>query len=106
APDALSHIFELFAQAVPNRDRARGGLGIGLALVKTLVELHGGTVTADSPGPGRGSEFVVRLPTEGRLAHGVRPQQPTPEGWANPRPPSPVPPAERGPARDSRTEAA
>jgi PAS domain S-box-containing protein len=106
APEALSHIFELFAQAVPNRDRARGGLGIGLALVKTLVELHGGTVTADSPGPGRGSEFVVRLPTEGRLEHGVRPQHATSEGWANLRPTSPVAPAERGLVRDSRTEAA
>ena len=66
APEALSQIFELFAQASPARDRARVGLGIGLALVKSLVELHGGTVSADSPGPGRGCEFVVRLPAAGR----------------------------------------
>jgi signal transduction histidine kinase len=64
APEDLSAIFELFARADPARDCARGGLGIGLALVKDLVELHGGTVSADSPGPGRGSEFVVRLPIE------------------------------------------
>jgi signal transduction histidine kinase len=106
APEAFSHIFELFAQAVPARDRARGGLGIGLALVKTLVELHGGTVSADSPGPGRGSEFVVRLPTGERSQHGARPQRPTPEGWADPRPTPPLPPAERGLPRDRRTEAA
>jgi signal transduction histidine kinase len=62
AAESLPHIFDLFTQAVPARDRPRGGLGIGLALVKTLVELHGGTVSADSPGPGCGSEFIVRLP--------------------------------------------
>jgi PAS domain S-box-containing protein len=54
--------FELFTQAERTPDRTQGGLGIGLALVKSLVELHGGTVTAHSDGPGRGSKFVVRLP--------------------------------------------
>jgi PAS domain S-box-containing protein len=58
----LPHVFELFAQADRTLDRSQGGLGIGLTLVKTLVELHGGTVTAHSEGPGQGSEFVVRLP--------------------------------------------
>jgi PAS domain S-box-containing protein len=58
----LPYIFELFAQADRTLDRAQGGLGIGLTLVKTLVELHGGTVTAHSEGAGQGSEFVVRLP--------------------------------------------
>ncbi len=61
-PDMLTRIFELFTQVERNLDRAHGGLGIGLALVKRLVELHGGTVEAHSEGPGKGSEFVVRLP--------------------------------------------
>jgi CheY-like chemotaxis protein len=55
----LPHIFDLFMQA---RDGARGGLGIGLTIVRNLVALHGGTVAAHSDGPGRGSEFVVELP--------------------------------------------
>jgi CheY-like chemotaxis protein len=58
----LPHIFELFTQADRTLDRAQGGLGIGLTLVKHLVELHGGTVRASSDGIGKGSEFVVRLP--------------------------------------------
>ena len=61
-PDMLSHVFELFTQVPGNEGRAHGGLGIGLTLVKTLVEMHGGTVWASSAGPGKGSEFVVRLP--------------------------------------------
>jgi signal transduction histidine kinase len=56
------HAFELFMQGPQARARARGGLGIGLTLVRRLVELHGGTVEALSEGPGRGTEFVVRLP--------------------------------------------
>lgn len=60
--DTLPHIFALFAQAEGAAERAQGGLGIGLTLVKRLVEMHGGTVTAYSDGPGTGSEFVVRLP--------------------------------------------
>jgi CheY-like chemotaxis protein len=58
----LPHVFELFAQAQCTPDRSQGGLGLGLALVKSLVELHGGTVGAHSDGPGRGAEFTVRLP--------------------------------------------
>ena len=54
--------FELFTQGPETRARARGGLGIGLTLVRRLVELHGGSVEALSDGPGRGTEFVVRLP--------------------------------------------
>ncbi|MFL6695031.1 MAG: ATP-binding protein [Ramlibacter sp.] len=61
-PDMLDGIFSLFAQVRGTLDRAQGGLGIGLYLVRSLVELHGGTVTASSPGPGRGSVFTLRIP--------------------------------------------
>jgi CheY-like chemotaxis protein len=62
APERIGTIFELFAQAENAIGRAQGGMGIGLALVRNLVELHGGDVTAKSDGLGKGSEFVVRLP--------------------------------------------
>ncbi|HXU30926.1 MAG TPA: PAS domain S-box protein [Thermoanaerobaculia bacterium] len=60
--DALPDIFDLFSQVDRSIERATGGLGIGLALVKGLVEMHGGTVVATSPGLGRGSTFIVKLP--------------------------------------------
>ncbi len=59
--DLLPHIFDLFVQADDSRDRAKGGLGIGLTLVRQLVELHGGTIEAVSPGTNGGSKFCVRL---------------------------------------------
>jgi len=59
---------ELFWQAKEAQQRAQGGLGIGLSLVKGLVELHGGTIEARSDGRGKGSEFIVRLPVAGILA--------------------------------------
>jgi two-component system CheB/CheR fusion protein len=62
APEMLGRVFDLYAQAADGRRHAQGGLGIGLSLVKCLVELHGGSVSARSDGPGRGSTFVVRLP--------------------------------------------
>jgi signal transduction histidine kinase/ActR/RegA family two-component response regulator len=62
SPALLPRIFDLFVQGEPTRDRAKGGLGIGLTLVKRLVEMHGGSVAACSEGPGRGSAFTVRLP--------------------------------------------
>jgi signal transduction histidine kinase len=62
APDMLERVFELFAQATQSETRTHSGLGIGLSLVRGLVGLHGGTVSAASDGPGRGSEFIVRLP--------------------------------------------
>jgi CheY-like chemotaxis protein len=62
APPMLSRIFELFVQADHASTKAQGGLGIGLTLVKNLVEMHNGTIEARSEGPGQGSEFVVRLP--------------------------------------------
>jgi signal transduction histidine kinase len=61
-PDLLEALFEPFVQGERGLARARGGLGLGLALVKSLVELHGGTVRAESPGAGGGSAFVVSLP--------------------------------------------
>src|SRR5207253_4856138 len=61
-PEMLARIFGLFAQVERPQERAEGGLGIGLSLVKSLTELHGGSVQAHSAGPGRGSEFTVRLP--------------------------------------------
>jgi two-component system, sensor histidine kinase len=61
-PDRLEDIFHMFGQVNPSLDRAHGGLGIGLALVRRFVEMHHGTVTAHSEGPGKGSRFTVRLP--------------------------------------------
>ena len=62
AADLLPHVFDLFVQGDRSPARTEGGLGIGLTLVKRLVEMHGGAVEANSAGPGRGSEFVLRLP--------------------------------------------
>lgn len=84
-PDLLPQVFELFTQAEQGLDRAQGGLGIGLALVKRLVELHGGTVIARSSGPGAGSEFIVRLPALKDEAASSVAQRPTPNA---PLPPS------------------
>jgi signal transduction histidine kinase len=66
AAENLAHVFEMFSQVAPALDRSQGGLGIGLALVRGLVELHGGTVEAHSGGPGQGSEFMIRLPITDR----------------------------------------
>jgi|GEM_PF-1413501 len=60
--ELLPHVFDLFTQAERSLDRSQGGLGIGLTLVRKLVEMHGGSIEASSAGPGQGSEFVVRLP--------------------------------------------
>ena len=60
--ELVPHVFDLFIQGERSLDRSEGGLGIGLTMVQRLVALHGGTVAARSPGPGHGSEFVVRLP--------------------------------------------
>ncbi len=64
APEVLPHIFDLFKQADEATVRSKSGLGIGLAVVHNLIELHGGSVTAASDGRGQGSEFTVRLPSE------------------------------------------
>ncbi len=84
AADMLPRIFELFTQADQSLDRKRGGLGIGLTLVRSLVLLHGGRITAQSEGLGKGSEFVIRIP------HSVSPRtirSPTGPSTAGRRPP-------------------
>jgi PAS domain S-box-containing protein len=80
--EMLSCIFDLFIQLDHSLDRSQGGLGIGLTLVRRLVEMHGGRVEALSDGPGRGSEFVVRLPA---LSATRRPSIPTPDGTQSDR---------------------
>ena len=70
--DLLPHIFDLFIQADRSLDRSQGGLGIGLTLVRQLVEMHGGHVEARSDGPGHGSEFIVRLPAAASTAAAAR----------------------------------
>ncbi|HXJ21472.1 MAG TPA: ATP-binding protein [Polyangia bacterium] len=62
APDLLPHVFDLFAQGPQGIERPQGGLGLGLAIVRSLVQLHGGSISAESEGPGYGSTFIVRLP--------------------------------------------
>jgi len=64
----LPHVFDLFVQAPQSSERPAGGLGLGLTIVKSLVELHGGTVRASSEGPGRGSEFTIDLPAATAVA--------------------------------------
>jgi signal transduction histidine kinase len=81
-PSMLPSIFDLFTQDRQALDRAQGGLGLGLAIVRNLVGLHGGTVAAGSAGIGRGSEFVVRLP---RLAGEVAPAHPPSSHSERPR---------------------
>jgi signal transduction histidine kinase len=68
APDLLLQVFDLFWQAPGPRNKGPLGLGLGLALVKSLVELHGGSVVAYSDGPGTGAEFIVNLPARARDA--------------------------------------
>ena len=75
----LPRVFDLFVQGRQASDRAEGGLGIGLALVRNLVTLHGGSVEARSPGLGKGSTFVVRLPA---LAVAPRAAAPAPTAFA------------------------
>jgi CheY-like chemotaxis protein len=83
-PDLLPRVFELFVQGKQAIDRAKGGLGLGLAIVRTVVELHGGRVSAHSAGPERGTEFRVVLPALDGAAAGTPPSSQS-EGSA-PRP--------------------
>jgi two-component system CheB/CheR fusion protein len=82
-PDKLEEIFEMFTQVEPAIDRAHGGLGIGLTLVKRLIELHEGTVQAFSEGKGRGSEFVVRLRLPDDVPQVQRSAEPAGPEWAS-----------------------
>jgi PAS domain S-box-containing protein len=80
-PDVLDRIFDLFVQGPQALDRSRGGLGLGLTLVKRLVELHGGAVAAASEGAGRGCEFTIRLPVvEAPAVTAARAAAPAAEG--------------------------
>ena len=83
APEMLTRLFQPFSQAEMTLDRSRGGLGLGLALVKGLAALHGGAVFAHSDGPGRGAEFVVAQPRirGGRTWLGTSPGGPMRLGW-------------------------
>jgi PAS domain S-box-containing protein len=74
--DFLPHIFERFRQAESAKDRTHGGLGLGLAIVRELVNGHGGTVTADSPGKGRGSTFTITLPIPAVIPAHIKPASP------------------------------
>ena len=69
APEMLGRVFDLFAQVEGTLDRSKGGMGIGLTLVRSLVEMHGGSVHADSGGLGQGSLFTVRLPRTAARIH-------------------------------------
>jgi hypothetical protein len=79
----LPHVFDRFRQADGSTTRRHGGLGLGLAIARHLVELHGGAISADSEGEGRGSSFTVRLPLSAADAAGAGPQH-TPEGVVSP----------------------
>lgn len=83
--DMLPKIFDLFTQVDTSRVRSRGGLGVGLALVKNLVQLHGGTVAVRSAGKDRGSEFIVRLPIAVEGPRVLRAKPPEPLGLPAPR---------------------
>jgi PAS domain S-box-containing protein len=80
AADVLPHIFDLFVQERQAIDRSQGGLGLGLAIVRNLIERHGGSISARSDGPGKGSEFEIRLPhvPSVRLKGGQQIAMPTP----------------------------
>jgi PAS domain S-box-containing protein len=83
AVDALPRVFDLFMQGNTSLDRAQGGLGIGLTLVRGLVELHGGSIEAQSDGLGRGSEFIVHLPLLATPASAAVPSVPRATGPHN-----------------------
>lgn len=82
AHDLQPHIFDLFTQGEQTLDRAAGGLGIGLSLVRSIAEMHGGAVTAHSDGPGCGSEFMVSLPLAQQAPRAPAPSPPAPQARA------------------------
>jgi CheY-like chemotaxis protein/anti-sigma regulatory factor (Ser/Thr protein kinase) len=98
--EMLGRVFDLFTQVDRGLDRSQGGLGIGLTVVRSLAEMHGGRVTAHSEGPGRGSEFVVRLPIAD-CGLGIADSQ-----RANPQPAIPNPQTRRVLVVDDNVDAA
>jgi signal transduction histidine kinase len=90
APERMNSMFDLFVQGARGHDRSQGGLGIGLTLVRSLVQLHGGLVEARSEGPGRGSEFAIRLPAIADPVLLLPPAPPPASGPSRGRPPQRV----------------
>jgi two-component system CheB/CheR fusion protein len=89
-PHTVEAMFEMFTQSEHAHERAAGGLGIGLALVRSIVELHGGTVRGQSDGHGRGSRFTVRIPQAGPRASAVPASAPAPVATPAPAPSLPA----------------
>ncbi len=81
--DFLPHVFDRFRQADGSTTRSHGGLGLGLAIARHLVELHGGAISADSEGEGRGSSFTIRLPLAAADSASAEPEH-APGGGVNP----------------------
>jgi signal transduction histidine kinase/CheY-like chemotaxis protein len=79
-PEVLPHIFETFTQGHQPLDRSQGGLGLGLAVARELLELHGGKIEAASEGPGKGAEFTLRIPCEEELPEPAHDTEPGPPG--------------------------
>jgi CheY-like chemotaxis protein len=84
ARDMLERVFELFVQLEPSQHGSIGGLGVGLALVRRIVELHGGSIQARSDGAGHGAEFIARLPLSNESLHIVSQQVPEEPNTAQP----------------------
>jgi CheY-like chemotaxis protein len=85
-PEMLGRVFDAFVQQPQSIDRSSGGLGLGLAIVRSLVTMHGGTVHAESPGTGLGSEFIVELPlAQRRRSEAAKPVKPAVRGASNRR---------------------
>jgi len=77
-PDMLPRVFDMFVQERQALDRAQGGLGLGLAIVRSLLQMHGGSAVAHSDGAGHGAELTVRLPLSSDAQAGVAPEQASP----------------------------